>query len=90
MGVFEKTFDEPIHFTECMTVISRECYSHDEALKIINHDLESRGRNTIKELRPDRIKFVFHGGDIDGYAPNEPCWVTGQQGVGSKKVWVLN
>ncbi len=95
MGKFEKLFDTPLMCTDGSFMISRECYTHDEAIDILNKSFEEDGEYGYLDMCPavklkkDRIRFTFHGGEIEGFESNEPCWVCGQTGRGSKRIWLL-
>jgi len=86
---FDETFDEPILFSHGKVLISREKYSHKEALGHINDFIGNMTHSdTVKKLGKDRVRFQMPGDSVaDGDDFDGPLWCTGASGKGSKKVW---
>ena len=86
MGKFEKTFNEPVSFSDGTLILSREYSAEDAAELFSSHYGEDI---SASELSEDRVRFGFPPEFVEGGADLGGCWYTGAgYGKGTKAVWV--
>lgn len=87
MSKFDESFDEPMHFSNGVRVITGKISIEEAAKRFSDYDGEDVSPD---DLTSERVRFGFPPEFVEGCEDGGACWYTGAgKGKGTQPVWIL-